>query len=66
MKIMAMHHLNMSHTVPKQIVDIVDLANSVDNLSKTYRKELTSEHIRYRAKTVHPKQPNSNVFKHRN
>ena len=32
--------LNMSHTIPKQIVDVVDLANSVDNLSKTYRKQL--------------------------
>ena len=31
---------NTSHTIPKQIVDIVDLANSVDNLSKTYRKQL--------------------------
>ena len=30
----------MSHTMPKQIVDIADLANSVDNLSKTYRKQL--------------------------
>ena len=30
----------MSHTIPKQIVDIVDLANSVDNLSKTYRQQL--------------------------
>ena len=30
----------MSHTMPKQIVDVVDLANSMDNLSKTYRKQL--------------------------
>ena len=28
------------YTIPKQIVDIVDLANSVDNLSKKYRKQL--------------------------
>ena len=28
-----------SHTIPKQIVD-VDLANSLDNLGKTYRKQL--------------------------
>ena len=32
--------INTSHTIPKQIVDIVDLANSVENLTKTYRKQL--------------------------
>ena len=26
--------------MPKQVVDIVDLANSVDNLSRSYRKQL--------------------------
>ena len=30
----------MSNTIPKQIVDIVDLANFLDNLSKAYRKQL--------------------------
>ena len=29
-----------SSTIPKQIVDVVDLTNSVDNLSQTYRKQL--------------------------
>ena len=32
--------LTGSSTIPKQIVDVVDLANSVDNLSQTYRKQL--------------------------
>ena len=31
---------NFSNTVPKQIVDIVDMANSVDNLSKCYKRQL--------------------------
>ena len=30
----------VSNTIPKQIVDVVNLANSVDNLSQTYRKQL--------------------------
>ena len=29
-----------SNTIPKQIVDVVNLTNSVDNLSQTYRKQL--------------------------
>ena len=29
-----------SNTVPKQVVDIVDIANSVDNISKSYRRQL--------------------------
>ena len=29
-----------SSTIPKQIVDVVDLTNFVDNLSQTYRKQL--------------------------
>ena len=31
---------NFSNTVPKQVVDIVDMASSVDNLSKSYRRQL--------------------------
>ena len=37
---MAMHLLIHVPYHTKQIVDVVDLANSVDNLSKTYRKQL--------------------------
>ena len=29
-----------NNTTPKQILDVVDLANSVDNLAQTYRKQL--------------------------
>ena len=32
--------LTGSNTIPKQIVDVVELTNSVDNLSQTYRKQL--------------------------
>ena len=31
---------NVSQMVPKQVVDIVDLATSVDNLSRSYRRQL--------------------------
>ena len=31
---------NFSNMVPKQMVDIVDMANSVDNLSKCYKRQL--------------------------
>ena len=31
---------NFTNTVPKQVVDIVDMANSVDNISKGYRRQL--------------------------
>ena len=33
-------HLNSTQTITKQAVDIVDMANSVDVLSNTYRKQL--------------------------
>ena len=31
---------NSQNTVPKQVLDIVDMANSVDNLSQCYKKQL--------------------------
>ena len=31
---------SFSNMVPKRIVDIVDMANSVDNLSKCYKRQL--------------------------
>ena len=31
---------DVSQTVPKQVVDIVDLANYVDNVSRSYRRQL--------------------------
>ena len=31
---------NFTSTVPKQVVDIVDMANSVDNICKSYRRRL--------------------------
>ena len=31
---------NVTQMVPKQIVGIVDLANSVDNLSRMYKRQL--------------------------
>ena len=42
MKIMAVAVHILIHPIPYQnkIVDVIDLANSVDNLSKTYRKQL--------------------------
>ena len=32
--------LNASNTVPKQVLDLVDVANSVDNLSHYYKRQL--------------------------
>ena len=31
---------NSPNTVPKQVLDVVDMANSVDNLSQCYRRQL--------------------------
>ena len=43
-----------SNTIPKQIVDVIDLANSVDNLSQTYRKQLYLDTL-----DAEPKHPTS-------
>ena len=32
--------LNASNTVPKEVLDLVDVANSVDNLSHYYKRQL--------------------------
>ena len=31
---------NFSNTVPKQVVDILDMANFIDNISKSYSRQL--------------------------
>ena len=31
---------NSPNTVPKQVLDVVDMANSVDNLSQCYRRQI--------------------------
>ena len=36
---------NFSQMVPKQVVDIVDMANSVDNLSKCYKRQLELDEL---------------------
>ena len=44
-------------TVPKQVLDIVDMANSVDNLSHCYKRQVRSEHIDDITNTIFFKHP---------
>ena len=42
---------SISQTVPKQVFDIVDVANSVDNLSQNYKRQLELNTLTSQANT---------------
>ena len=55
---------NFTNTVPKQVVDIVDMANSVDNVCKGYRRQLELDIFKYfssKASDMSPTQIFTNI-----